>query len=106
MQVPLSFNQAKLVEDLKYLNKQLSNKSGKMIDVGRTLKKFSSMYDGINVKPICYIKSSFGYVTDPKEAASIRRAQEYNRKYIKNFDVKNDSGRIVKKCTYDSYKKR
>ena len=103
LQVTLSLNQSKLVKDLRVLNKSLADKSGKMIDVSKTLRKFEQAHDSSN-EARCYVKHSGGYITDPVELEAIRKSFEYDRKYVKRFDVVNNTGKTVKKCSYDSYR--
>lgn len=65
--------------DLRVLNKSLADKSGKMIDVSKTLRKFEQAHDSSN-EARCYVKHSGGYITDPVELEAIRKSFEYDRK--------------------------
>lgn len=87
-----------LVGKLKYLKNEL-NKANK-IQFNHLLDKFYGGHD----KDGCRF-DGIGYtVIDPAENRELEKWRRYEEKYVKEYDVRDEQGRFIEHCRYDSYR--
>lgn len=87
-----------LVGKLKYLKNEL-NKANK-IQFNHLLDKFYGGYD----KDGCRFDGTAYTVIDPAENRELEKWRRYDEKYVREYDVKDEQGRYIEHCKFDSYK--
>lgn len=87
-----------LVNKLKYLKKEL-NKANR-IQFDHLLGEFhGSGFD----KDSCSMGGMGFYIIDPEEIKALEKQRRYEEKYVREYDVRDEQGRFVEHCKYDSY---